>query len=155
MPSPNTLLFAFFSIFISFFSSRLSPSSQAECGDQEQNERSIEERKHHCCTLRHIHPSLELAATMAEATPAPQAATLVVDPERFYARADKLVAHFAATPGSSNLYGGASAISLNNGPSNDDALYAKSVISQIYLLGYELPDVVIIFTVSVCACVYL
>jgi len=66
-----------------------------------------------------------------------------LDVKQFYQRMGKLYAAFQKNKGA---WGQANCLSLNRGPTNDDDVYAKSLVLHNYLFGIELTDTVILLT---------
>ena len=64
--------------------------------------------------------------------------------ERFYQRVERLQAHLSENRGT--VWGGAEAISVPMGPSDEDSPYSKSGALHLYLFGYEFPDSVMLLT---------
>eukprot|EP00537_Pseudo-nitzschia_pungens_P012138 CAMPEP_0172394934 /NCGR_PEP_ID=MMETSP1061-20121228/17113_1 /TAXON_ID=37318 /ORGANISM="Pseudo-nitzschia pungens, Strain cf. pungens" /LENGTH=1093 /DNA_ID=CAMNT_0013126393 /DNA_START=181 /DNA_END=3462 /DNA_ORIENTATION=+ len=67
-----------------------------------------------------------------------------LDVERFYSRLRKL--HGSFVKHKKNLWNGAKCLSLQRAGSDEENPYARSVVLQHWLLGYELPDTIMLLT---------
>ncbi|ESQ38472.1 hypothetical protein EUTSA_v10028377mg [Eutrema salsugineum] len=70
--------------------------------------------------------------------------TYSIDVTNFISRTKALYAHW--TKHSADLWGSADAIAVATPPASDDLRYLKSSALNIWLLGYEFPDTIMVFT---------
>ena len=70
---------------------------------------------------------------------------IVINSERFYQRLQRLVDYWSSNKGT--LWGGSDVLCIPHGGRSDDTTnYSKSAAIQLYLLGYEIPDSIIVIT---------